>query len=222
MIQAILFDFDGTLSKRYESAYRMYRRMIHGMLPTLDEDSMDFEAIVQRCMYWDEYGTVHKSYVVDNIEKNYAPDIDTDEWVKYWYAHFHECQIHMPGSLEALEKLQKRYRLGLVTNGNGESQMSKVKALNLEHFFEFSIASGDFGKHKPDPEIFLYAADQMRLKPDQIAFVGDTFATDILGAYKAGMLPVWFSYEKRTVSDMDVIQVTNFKEVEQFFLENDR
>ena len=46
MIKGILFDFDGTLSNRVESAYFMYRWMVHEMLPEMDVHDIEFERIV--------------------------------------------------------------------------------------------------------------------------------------------------------------------------------
>lgn len=217
MIKGILFDYDSTLSSRYESACKMYRRMMRLVLPQMDPSSIAFEAMIQRIMYWDEYGTVNKLYVLNKIKEYYAPDMDTGRWRDYWYEHFHECQVPMPGSREVLEELKKSYRLGLVTNGEGISQMAKVKALKLEPFFDTMIASGDFGRDKPDPAIFRQAAADLGLACDETAFVGDTFYTDIAGAAAAGMLPVWFCYEKRTTAEYPVIKITEFTELRKLF-----
>ena len=52
MIQGILFDYDGTLSARYESAYHMYRHILQECRPDLDDQDIEFESIVQRCLYF--------------------------------------------------------------------------------------------------------------------------------------------------------------------------
>mgnify|MGYP003098048126 FL=1 len=49
MIKGILFDFDGTLSNRVESAYFMYRWMVHEMLPEMDVHDIEFESTRFRC-----------------------------------------------------------------------------------------------------------------------------------------------------------------------------
>ena len=213
MIRGILFDYDSTLSSRYESAYRMYRHLMHQILPDMDTSSLAFEAMIQRMMYWDQYGTVDKSYVIEKIRDRYAPGIDVRKWKDYWYAHFHEFQVPMPHAEEILTELQKKYRLGLVTNGAGVSQLAKVRALGFEKFFSVMIASGDFGSDKPDPAIFRKAAEELGLPCEEIAFIGDTFPTDIAGAIAAGMKPVWLCYEKRTVSESPVTKISDFEEI---------
>ena len=47
----------------------------------------------------------------------------------------------MPHAAEILDELQKKYRLGLVTNGAGKSQLAKVYALGLEKYFPVMIPS---------------------------------------------------------------------------------
>lgn len=88
MIKGILFDFDGTLSNRVESAYFMYRWMVHEMLPEMDVHDIEFERIVQRCMLWDEYGTINKTHVLEMLKKHYVPDLDVETWKDKWYATF--------------------------------------------------------------------------------------------------------------------------------------
>ncbi|NCB33451.1 MAG: HAD family hydrolase, partial [Erysipelotrichia bacterium] len=56
------------------------------------------------------------------------------------------------------------------------------------------------------------------LKPEEFAFIGDTFATDILGAVKAGMMPIWYCFEHYCVSLVEVQQLRSFLEIEDFFL----
>ena len=48
------------------------------------------------------------------------------------------------------------------------------------------------GLRKPDPAIFLRAADWLHVEPSQCLFVGDNPVVDILGAHAAGMRTAWF------------------------------
>lgn len=81
--------------------------------------------------------------------------------------------------------------MGIVTNGNSHMQRRKLELCGLADLFEVIVISGEFKAHKPDVEIFLEGARQLELPPEEIAFVGDTFFTDIIGAYRAGMQPIW-------------------------------
>ena len=50
--------------------------------------------------------------------------------------------------------------------------------------------------------------------------VGDTFFTDLSGAMRIGMQPVWYCHERRPISELNIPIVHDFKEVEQYFLGN--
>lgn len=221
MIKGILFDFDGTLSYRVKSAYLMYRHMLHEIFPDMDVHSVDFEAKVQRCMLWDEYGSINKRHVLTMIQKKWKPDLDIEHYVKVWYDNFYRYQEAMPDSYEVLEKLKQHYKLGIVSNGPLDSQAIKIRQLDMYRYFDTVLISGEFGVAKPDPKIYQAAAEQLGLKCCEVAYVGDTFDTDILGAVRAGMMPLWFCYEHRSEAEYPMKQITSFRELEDMFLIHD-
>lgn len=66
----------------------------------------------------------------------------------------------------------------------------QLRELGLFDFFDFIYYSYMFNKRKPHPEMFLSAAKQLDLNPDQILFVGDRVDNDINGSIQVGMYPV--------------------------------
>lgn len=48
------------------------------------------------------------------------------------------------------------------------------------------ITSSETGIRKPDPGIFRAAEERLGLRPDQLAYVGDTISRDIIGTRNAG------------------------------------
>ena len=90
----------------------------------------------------------------------------------------------------------------------------------MRKYFDTVIISGAFGAHKPDVSIYEKAARDLGLKCEEIAFIGDTFATDIVGAVRAGMMPIWYCYEHRGISLYEVKQVSNYDEIRDMFLVN--
>lgn len=220
-VKGIYFDFDGTLSDRFTSAYHMYRWII-SEVSELKQDDIAFEEIVQQCLYWDQYGHVNKSYVMNNLKEKYFPDLDVDKWCHLWYERFCEFQIPMKGSYETLSKLKERYRLGILSNGDSHFQRTKIHALGFDEYVDHVIVCGDYGIQKPDPRIFEIAAEKMGLACNEIAFIGDTFYKDISGAVKAGMKPVWMCVERAGLTDYPGIQIVhNYDELEMLFLNDE-
>ncbi|MBE2256230.1 MAG: HAD family hydrolase [Ignavibacteria bacterium] len=71
----------------------------------------------------------------------------------------------------------------------------KAKALNITEFLTIikSSMDDDINKLKPHPKGFLRMAELLNLNTDEIIYVGDRYKIDIIGAEKAGMIPVLIS-----------------------------
>jgi putative hydrolase of the HAD superfamily len=79
------------------------------------------------------------------------------------------------------------------------------------------IICGQYGINKPDERIFAIAAEKLGLACSEIAMVGDMFFTDIFGAQKAGMMPVWYTGNENVISDYPVTRVRTFGEIYDLF-----
>lgn len=95
--------------------------------------------------------------------------------------------------LPALERLAGGYRLGLVTNGPGDTQREKVEALGIGRYLETVAISGEIGSGKPDPEIFRVALAALGVRPHRAAHVGDSLESDVRGALRAEVRAVWLN-----------------------------
>ena len=95
----------------------------------------------------------------------------------------------MPGTIEALEQLAPRYRLGVVSNANGTVRALMAR-LGLDHFFDAVVDSQEEGVQKPDPRLFRIGVERMRATPESTVYVGDIFTVDVLGARGAGLSAV--------------------------------
>ena len=218
MIRGIIFDYDGTLSNRFESEYRMYRWMIEE-ISGMDPSSIEFEEIAQECLYWDQYGHAGKGYVFNRLKETHFKDLDVEKCSHIWAEQFHRFQMPMEGSYETLKKLKEKYRLGILSNGDSVFQRSKICELGYDAYVNELIVCGDYGIQKPDPKIFEIAAQRLGLTCEEIAFVGDTFYKDISGAIKAGMMPVWMCVERKEMTYYPGITVVhNYQEIENLFL----
>ncbi len=221
MTKGILFDFDGTLTKRYESAYHFYQHII-SELSGKDIYSLDVEEMVQRCLIWDQYGIYNKSFTMHNIKENWFPEMDEVYWKKYWYDHFDEYQIVSDGVVEVLMQLKKEYKIGILSNGNSISQHNKITKSGIESLFDVVVVAGDYDIQKPDTRIFQIACEKLGTKCEDTYMIGDTFFSDISGAIRSGLKPIWYCYERRSVSDLNVPIVHDFKELRQYLLGDEK
>ncbi|WP_395143959.1 HAD family hydrolase, partial [Armatimonas sp.] len=74
-------------------------------------------------------------------------------------------------------------------------QREKLAQAGLTAYFSVVIADADFGAPKPDPLLFAYAAQQLKLSPSELLFVGDSPGADVAGANTAGWISVYLGTE---------------------------
>ena len=101
---------------------------------------------------------------------------------------YNNPKIHKlyPDTLRILPFLKEQgIKLGLITNAH-TSMMQVIKIMGLDQYFDYIAISCVLGISKPDPKIFTLTAKKLGLPPKDILFVGDSYHTDVIGAYKAG------------------------------------
>lgn len=104
-----------------------------------------------------------------------------------------EFVVPEPGARQMLEELRRRgIACAILTNGWSPLQQYKAQRAQFEGAV---IVSADIGAQKPQPQAFTALASAVGFAPGEIAYVGDTPATDIAGALRAGMRAVWFDAE---------------------------
>ena len=87
------------------------------------------------------------------------------------------------------------YRLGLISNWSDEVP-SVWDDLPLSGYFDVSLFSCRTGMLKPDPRIYLMAAEELGVKPEQCLYVGDGDSEELEGAARVGMHPVLIDSHK--------------------------
>jgi len=81
----------------------------------------------------------------------------------------------------------------IATGGNLDKTNKKLEVLDFNKYFsEKQIFTAQMVEHgKPEPDLFLFAAQQMGYKPQNAIVIEDSLA-GLTAAIKAGMLPVAF------------------------------
>jgi HAD superfamily hydrolase (TIGR01509 family) len=96
----------------------------------------------------------------------------------------------LPEAKRVMEELkQLGLPIGLVTNNSRPATLRTLQRLSLVGYFDAIITRDDHEEIKPDPGSLLAAAKSLGLKPEEVAFVGDTII-DIQAAHRAGIVAV--------------------------------
>ena len=88
-------------------------------------------------------------------------------------------------------------KLALVTNGARDTQRGKIKALDLDQWFDVMALSGELGMAKPNPQIFEFVLTRLQIAPHEAVHVGDNLKTDVKGALVSGLQAVWLNRKRR-------------------------
>ena len=147
---------------------------------------------------WEQYrrGTLRQSVVAQERFRQLLAHVGGDprraaRLSETFLDHLSTRGDRLPGCRRTLQRLGRRYRLGVVTNGIDRVQRSRLKAARLEPFFETVVTSEDCGYAKPDPRILHVALQALGLAPRQAVYVGDDPRVDGGAAAGAGVAFCW-------------------------------
>ncbi|HLZ08746.1 MAG TPA: HAD family hydrolase [Chloroflexota bacterium] len=118
--------------------------------------------------------------------------------------------VAFPDAGPVLARLAPSYRLGLITNGAPAIQRLKLAGSGFVGFFDpaLILISGDLGIGKPDPAIFARALTQAGVVADEAVMVGNSLASDIVGARNSAIRAVWVDRTGEVLpSDLKPFQV---------------
>ncbi|WP_370351342.1 HAD family hydrolase [Catenulispora sp. EB89] len=207
-ILGVLFDVDGTLYA-YEEAERA------GFQAHLEAEGLDdrFASPAEALRVWRDVMEVEYARFLSG-ELTFAGQRNTrtrrfltaagvagaselsDEQAAAWFAAYasrkNRTRRAFDDARPALGALAGRYRLGVVSNSATVHQRAKLEAIGLLGFFtEPLICSQEHGEAKPAASIFLAGCEALGLAPAEVAYVGDDYEKDAVGARDAGLQAIW-------------------------------
>ncbi|MFX0177586.1 MAG: HAD family hydrolase [Candidatus Hodarchaeota archaeon] len=138
---------------------------------------------------------------------------------------YHSCEeeewIPFEQTKETLKYLSdlKKIKIAVLSNHpNHITIHNLLKKYDLLQFFDAVVTSAEFGKRKPDPEIFYYTIKKMGLNSPEFCLIcGDEYA-DIVGGHRAGLKTILckrvfkFPFEKE-INVPNYIKINNISEL---------
>ena len=105
----------------------------------------------------------------------------------------------LPGALEALEALSRKYKLYLASNGTSHVQAGRIESADIAQFFQGIFVSQEIGVNKPDVEYFNRCFARIPgFDREKAMIVGDSLSSDILGGKQAGIRTCWVNPKGKT------------------------
>jgi HAD superfamily hydrolase (TIGR01509 family) len=97
----------------------------------------------------------------------------------------------LPHALESIEILSKIYKVCVASNGEADTVISTVKSIGAMDFFGTNhvFTKNQVARGKPAPDLFLFAADKMRVDPSKSIVIEDSM-TGVQAGLAAGMMTI--------------------------------
>ena len=208
-IQAITFDFWGTLYRYTQSPRPRRLQLIQAALATNGAGDVAEERLADAIQHaWDHW---------DRVWRTEQRTFGASEWLTCALDHIGavlpkrefsrtaqalermilaDTTVPVDGVPAVLAQLSRRYRLAIISDTGispGHVLRDLLSRDGLLSCFRHTIFSDEFGRSKPHPDVFRAALAELNVSPHQAAHVGDLLHTDIAGARAVGMVAVRFA-----------------------------
>jgi len=203
MIKAFLFDFGQTLVDSAVGFRKAEKNVETRIFSELGLESWS--------EFLEEYRRLRKAYKSEfnfsrislwsAVYNQYGlePDLKHLEEmeIKYWEEVKSDTKP-FPETIKVVKQLSLKYRLGMITNTQGQRATNTHRVSQfpeLEEFFDVIVVAGqDDIPPKPDPAPFLACLNQMNISHEEAIFVGDDWEIDVCGAASVGIQPIWIKH----------------------------
>ena len=184
MIRAVLFDMDGTLLDT-EPLYReLWKRAIEELGWTVDYDQffkrvsgMNMQDMRRACL--EMYGESFPFEKIREVRRHYLT-----EW---WKSNIPATKAGIPHILPILKKMG--LRLAVATSSGEAYARGLLKQAEIDRYFDAYVTGDMVNKGKPDPEIFLRAAEALGVSPSECVVAEDS-RNGVLAGAASGALTV--------------------------------
>ncbi len=113
----------------------------------------------------------------------------------------------IPNSIELVKWLRREgYRLALATSSHSSKMQLEIDHLGIGELFDVIVCGDDVRKGKPDPEIFLKAAEKLGVEPKDCAVIEDS-QFGVQAAKFAGMRAIAFDSPNTHEQDLSMSDV---------------
>ncbi len=183
MIKGVIFDLDGVIVSTDEYHYQGWQKMA-------DEEGIFFDRqINERLRGVSRMESLE--IILEKSDKKYSEQQKEELATRKnnYYKEFLSTKLTpndiLPGVMKVLDGL-KQNGVKIAIGSSSKNSPAIIKQIGLDHYFDATADGNDIKKSKPDPEVFIIAAQRLGIKPAECLVVEDAEA-GITAALAGGM-----------------------------------
>lgn len=181
--EAVIFDMDGVIFDSERAVMNCWIELAAKYnIPNIEKP------------YFESIGTT-KSKTAEIMRRTYGADFPYEEYTKETSSRYHEKydggRLPMKAGIEELLKTLKANgkKIALASSTGRKTVENQLRDAGLIQYFDAIICGDMITKSKPDPEIFIKAAEALSVQFDKTFVIEDSY-NGIRGAKAAGMRPL--------------------------------
>ncbi|MCW4047716.1 MAG: HAD family phosphatase [Candidatus Bathyarchaeota archaeon] len=180
MFEAVIFDWDGTLADARQVVVASFQKALREINCTISDGFIERRigtgsAETFREILRSTQTPFDEALIKRLVERKVQTEIELSSGIKLF-----------PGALALLEALQGNVKLGLASMNNRQVINHLLNKRSIRKYFDAVLTADDVAHSKPNPEIFLKCAVQLKSTPDRCVVVEDSIF-GVEAAKAAGM-----------------------------------
>ncbi len=168
MFDAVIFDWDGTLADTRKVIVISFQKALSEVNCKVTNEYIERRIGIGAA---ETFRDIVKSAKVDVDEKLIHHLIERKSQLEIELTD--QVQL-FPGVKELLEALHGKVKMGLASMNNRSVIIHLVKANDLEKFFDVILTAESVSHSKPNPEIFLKTAAELKTNPEKCVVIEDS------------------------------------------------
>lgn len=208
---AILFDLDDTIIHAYARPEEAWWRLLERFREPLGAET-DPEALAaahrtilaEARVFWGDparaaqwrldIGGARRLVVRRALERLRQRDDALADQIADAFTEMRRQEYRLfPDAHATLDRLRAAgLKLALITNGQAETQRAKIARFDLERRFDHVQIEGEFGKGKPEPEVYVHALGRLGVQARDCWMIGDNIEWEVVAPQRMGMRGIWY------------------------------
>lgn len=220
MKKGILIDMGETIVHNYDINYELALHKVYELIDNkkeiIENDFVNHSFKILNSIFknrsYIEFKMVDYIKLIKDIF-NIKFTISLEEVEQLFYLNC--CKTTLVENIEQLLKYfkEKNYPIILLSNTSYSKNVIKNALGKLNKYFDDIIVSSDYPIKKPNVDIFNVGIAKINLNKENIFYIGNNYDVDIIGAYNAGINPIWFNENRTKIikkEDITYLEINNF------------